>query len=135
MYKLHPPSLPQCSPVFFFFHVRAFSIQWTQLSRSLEQVTSWLNGQTTNNIVTKLTYQGNKQSLIPKTDVIQLTLTVKITTAQVGEMPVIVDNSPIQATFTRKIILNLLMKTNDSWAQTFHSITKFVRHVYNCFFS
>ena len=64
--------------------------------------------------MTKLTYQGNKQSLIPKTDVIQLTLTVKITTAQVGEMPVIVDNSPIQATFTRKIILNLLMKTNDS---------------------
>ena len=47
-------------------------------------------------------------------------------TAQVVAMSVTVDNSPIQTTFTRKIILNLLMKINDSWVQTVHSMTKFV---------
>ena len=35
-------------------------------------------------------------------------------TAQVVAMSVTVDNSPIQTTFTRKIILNLLMQINDS---------------------
>ena len=47
-------------------------------------------------------------------------------TAQVVAMSVTVDNSPIQTTFTRKIIFNLLMKIDDSWVQTVHSITKFV---------
>ena len=46
-------------------------------------------------------------------------------TTQVVAMSVTVDNSPIQTTFTRKIILNLLMKINNSWVQTVHSITKF----------
>jgi len=42
-------------------------------------------------------YQVNNQSLIPSTDVIQLTLTLKITTAQVVETSVTVNNnSPIQ---------------------------------------
>ena len=50
-------------------------------------------------------------------------------TAQVVAMSVTVDNSPIQATFTRKIILNLLMQINDSWVQTVHSMTKFVWHM------
>ena len=76
-------SLLQCSPT--FFRVSAFSIQWTWLSRSLEQATSWLNWQMTNNITTQLTYQGNNQSLIPKTDVIPLTLTLKVTTALAEE--------------------------------------------------
>ena len=44
-----------------------------------------------------LTSQINNQSIIPLTDVIQLTLTLKMTTAQVVEMSIIVnDNSPIQ---------------------------------------
>ena len=47
-------------------------------------------------------------------------------TAQVVAMSVTVDNSPIQTTFTRKIILNLLMQINDSWVQRVHSMTKFV---------
>ena len=38
----------------------------------------------------------NNQTLIPSTDVIQLTLTLKMTTAQVVETSVTVNNSPIQ---------------------------------------
>ena len=50
----------------------------------------------TNNIA-KLTNQVNNQSIIPLTDVIQLTLTLKMTTKQVVEMSVTVNNnSPIQ---------------------------------------
>ena len=46
---------------------------------------------------TYLTNQVNNQSLIPSTDVIQLTLTSKMTTAQVAETSVAVNNnSPIQ---------------------------------------
>ena len=40
--------------------------------------------------------QVNNQRLIPSTDVIQLTLTLKMTTAQVVEKSVTVNNSPIQ---------------------------------------
>ena len=44
-----------------------------------------------------LTNQINKQSIIPSTDVIQLTLTLKMTTAKVVETLVTVNNnSPIQ---------------------------------------
>ena len=44
-----------------------------------------------------MTNQVNNQSLIPSTDVIQLTLTQKMTTAQVVETSVTVNNnSPIQ---------------------------------------
>ena len=44
-----------------------------------------------------LTNQFNNQSIIPSTDVIQLTLTLKMTTAQVVETSVTVNNnSPIQ---------------------------------------
>ena len=40
--------------------------------------------------------QVNNQNLIPSTDVIQLTLTLKMTTAQVVKTSVTVNNSPIQ---------------------------------------
>ena len=44
-----------------------------------------------------MTNQINNQSIIPSTDVIQLTLTLKMTTAQVVETSVTVNNnSPIQ---------------------------------------
>ena len=44
-----------------------------------------------------MTSQVNNRSIIPSTDVIQLTLTLKMTTAQVVEMSVTVNNnSPIQ---------------------------------------
>ena len=44
-----------------------------------------------------LTNQFNNQSIIPSTDVIQLTLTLKMTTAKVVETSVSVNNnSPIQ---------------------------------------
>ena len=44
-----------------------------------------------------MTNQVNNKSLIPSTDTIELTLTLKMTTAQVVETSVIVDNnSPIQ---------------------------------------
>ena len=51
----------------------------------------------TNNIATQLTNQINNQSIISLTDVIQLTLTLKMTTAQFVETSVTVNNnSPIQ---------------------------------------
>ena len=44
-----------------------------------------------------MTNSVNNQSIIPSTDVIQLTLTMKMTTAQVVEMPATVNNNnPIQ---------------------------------------
>ena len=43
-----------------------------------------------------MTNQINNQSIIPSTDLIQLTLTLKMTTAQVVETSVTVNNSPIQ---------------------------------------
>ena len=44
-----------------------------------------------------MTSQVNNRSIIPSTEVIQLTLTLKMTTAQVVEMSVTVNNnSPIQ---------------------------------------
>jgi len=44
-----------------------------------------------------LTNEINNQSIIPPTDVIQLTLTLKMTTAQVVETSVtVINNSPIQ---------------------------------------
>ena len=47
--------------------------------------------------MSRLTNQINNQSIIPSTDVIQLSLTLKMTTAQVVETSVTVDNnSPIQ---------------------------------------
>ena len=50
-----------------------------------------------NNITTYLTNQINNQSIIPSTDVIQFSLTLKMTTAQVVETSVTVNNnSPIQ---------------------------------------
>ena len=46
----------------------------------------------------KLTNQVNNQGLIPSTDFIQLTLTLKMTTAQVIETSLIVnDNNPIHS--------------------------------------
>ena len=42
-----------------------------------------------------MTNQINNQSLMPSTYMIQLTLTLKMTTAQVVEMSVTVNNSPI----------------------------------------
>ena len=62
-------------------------------------MTSRLNCQRTNEIGTKLSNQVNNQSLIPLTEVIQLTLTLKMTTAPMKR----------QSTFTRTIILNLLI--------------------------
>ena len=47
-------------------------------------------------MATSLTNQVNNQSLIPSTDVIELTLTLKMNTAQVFETSVTVNNSPIQ---------------------------------------
>ena len=69
---------------------------FTSLSYPLK---SRLNWHTTNKIKTLLTNQVNIPSLIPTTDVIQLTLTLKMTTAQVVETSVTVNNnnnSPIQ---------------------------------------
>ena len=43
-----------------------------------------------------MTNQINNQSIMPSTDVIQLTLSLKMTTAQVVETSVTVNNSPIQ---------------------------------------
>ena len=44
-----------------------------------------------------MTNQGNNQSIIPSTDMIQLTLTLKVTTTQVVKTSVTVhNNSPIQ---------------------------------------
>ena len=43
-----------------------------------------------------MTNQINNQSIIPSADVIQLTLTRKMTTAQADEMSVTVNNRPIQ---------------------------------------
>ena len=51
----------------------------------------------TNNIASLLTNQFNNQSIRPSTDVLQLTLTLKMTTAAVVKTSVTVNNnSPIQ---------------------------------------
>ena len=47
-------------------------------------------------VATKLTNQVNNQSLIPSTDALQLTLTLKMTTVHVVETSVTDNNSPIQ---------------------------------------
>ena len=53
----------------------------------------------------------NDESLIPSTNVIQITLTRKMTTAQVVERSVTVNKTVLFRTkFNRKITLNLLMK-------------------------
>ena len=57
-----------------------------------------------------MTNQINYQRIIPSTDVIQLTLTLKMTTAQVVETSVTVNNnSPMQDFVTRTIKLKLLL--------------------------
>ena len=61
-----------------------------------------------------MTNQINNQSIIPSTDVIQLTLTLKMTTARFVETSVTVNNnSPIQDYVQPH-------DRNDSWVQTFH---------------
>ena len=81
-------------------------------------ITSPLNWQTTtcNNMTTQLTSQVNNQSLISTTGVIQLTLTLKMTIAQVVEISVTVNNSPIQSythpdhsNYARTIMFKLLV--------------------------
>ena len=57
---------------------------------------SRLNWQKINNIATELANQVNDESLILSVDVIQVTLTLKMTTAQVVETSVAVNNSPLQ---------------------------------------
>ena len=60
---------------------------------------------------TYLTNQVNNQSLIPSTDVIQLTLTSKMTTTvQVAETSVAVNNNSSIQDLTRAITLKLLMR-------------------------
>ena len=71
-------------------------------------------------MVTWLTNQVNNQSLIPSTDMIQLTLILKMTTAQVVKTSVTVNNnSPIQD-YVHPDDHN--QPTNDSGVQTFHSL-------------
>ena len=53
----------------------------------------------TNNITTCLTNQINNQSLKPSTDMIQLTLTLTMTTTEVVKTSVTVNNSPFQDNF------------------------------------
>ena len=48
------------------------------------------------NIDNSVTNQVNNQSLIPLTDVILLTLTLKMTTAAIVEPSIIINNSPVQ---------------------------------------
>ena len=58
-----------------------------------------------------MTNQINNQSIIPSTDVIQLTLSLKMTTAQVVETSVTVNNTVLFTTkFTQTIKLKLLLK-------------------------
>ena len=63
--------------------------------------------------VLSLINQINNQSIIPSTDVMQLTLTLKMTTAQVVEtsvtvLPFLYVTVLLRTTFTRTIKLNLL---------------------------
>ena len=77
-------------------------------------------------MATYLTNQINNQSIIPSTDVIQLTLTLKMTTAQVVETSVSVNNnSPIQDyVTTRTIKLNLLLNTKTIGRMTCHCLER-----------
>ena len=79
---------------------------------SLKPITLRLNWQTTNNIATK---QANNQSLISLTNVIQLTLTLKMTTAQVVETSVTAKNSPAQD----------FVHPNDQYQPTYEMTTEF----------
>ena len=57
-----------------------------------------------------MTNKANNQGIIPSTKVIQLTLILKITTAQVVETSVTVNNNSLfRTTFTWTIKLNLLL--------------------------
>ena len=61
----------------------------------------------------------NNQSILPSIDVIQLTLTLKMTTAQSVETSVTVNNnSPIQDYVHPD---DQTQPTFDSWVQTFHN--------------
>ena len=66
-------------------------------STSVDEVVD-LIGQLRRDVIGRLSVkQINNQNIIPSTDVIQLTLTLKMTTAQVVETSVTVNNnSPIQ---------------------------------------
>ena len=80
-----------------------------------------------------MTNQINNQSLIPSTDEIQLTLTLKMTTAPVVETSVTVNNSPIhdyvhpddhtQPTYEMTPQLNVELFVNDKIACLPPSIT------------
>ena len=75
-----------------------------------------------------MTNQIYKQSIKPLTDVIQLTLTLKMTTAQVVETSVIINNnvnSPIQHYVHPNDQAQPTLLFNDSWAQTLHSENEF----------
>ena len=62
----------------------------------------------TYNIATWLTNKVTNQSLIPSTDVIQLTWLWRWQLQRLLKMPVTVNNSPLQDSITWMIILNLL---------------------------
>ena len=77
----------------------------------------------TNNIATLLTNQINNQSMIASTDVIQLTLTLKMTTAQIAKTSVTVNNnSPIQDYVHPDDQTQPTFENYDSRAQTFHTM-------------
>ena len=64
---------------------------------------------------------ADNKSIIPSTDVIQLTLTLKMTTAQVVETSVTVNNnSPSYSGLNSPGRSNPTYFWNDSWVQTFH---------------
>ena len=87
----------------------------------------------TNNIETYLTNQVNNQSLIPSTDVILLTLTPKMTTTQVVETSVAVNNnSPIQD-LSRTITLRLLMRWLLSSNHAFTKLDLLTPKIFVCF--
>ena len=88
---------------------------------------------TTNNIETYLTNQVNNQSLIPSTDVIQLTLTPKMTTTQVSETSVAVNNNSSIQDLTRAITLKRLMRWLLSSSHTFTKLDLLTPQIFVCF--
>ena len=103
-------SLESLSFHLFFTYFEKLTIENFQFLTKIFDLSLWGRS-------TILTYRDlidnhvNDESLIPSTNVIQITLTLKMTTAQVVERSVTVNKTVLFTTkFNRKITLNLLMK-------------------------
>ena len=100
--------------VFFWTN---FFLKWPSMLKSMIKKTNILES----NLFTTRVLLYN-QSIIPSTDVIQLTLTLKMTAQVVETLVNVNNNSPIRSGLRLLGRSNSTYFWNDSWIQTFHKI-------------